>query len=293
MRSMTGYGYCDSGSLEGIDISVEIKSVNRKQLDIKINLPRELQAQEIDVRRIISSNISRGSVYVKVNMLVGGSILNQTVKVNDQLAEIYIEKAEKIKKSLGIAGELKINDILRLPGVIEKVDPDITSEKLKTGLCQTVEKALTEFNGSRKKEGLFLKKDIFKRITEMEALISEVEPLTDKLPEYYKAKLLKKLEGENLPDLDADRLLREIVIYSDKCDVSEEITRLKSHFIQFKNMLDCENKPVGRSLDFLTQEIQREINTLGVKAASTEISPKVVLFKTETEKIREQIQNIE
>ena len=293
MNSMTGYGYSESDCLDGIDISVEIRSVNRKQLDIKINLPGVLQGQELDVRRLVSSNISRGSVYVKINMSLSGSVLNQTIEINEELVSIYFEKAEKIKNRFGVSGELEIKDLFALPRVVEKVDPDIISEGLIAGLHQTVERALIELNSSRKKEGLFLKKDILKRIIEMEALMDEVEPLTDKLPEYYKAKLQKRLEQENIPNIDDDRLLREIVIYSDKCDVSEEITRLKSHFIQFKSILDMEDKPIGRNLDFLTQEIQREINTLGVKAASSEISPKVVLFKTETEKIREQIQNIE
>ena len=293
MKSMTGYGYCDSVLIDGVELSVEVKTVNRKQIDIKISMPRELMGLELDVRRIISSSISRGSVYVKVNMLLSSSVLKQTIRVNEELACIYIEKTLEIKKSLGISGELEIKDILQLPGVIDKVDPDIASEELKVELCKTVEKALAELNCSRKNEGLFLKKDILKRIVEMELCIAEIEPLADKLPEQCRVKLQKRLEEENVPVIDDDRLLRELVIYSDKCDVSEEITRLKSHFIQFKKILSSEDKPVGRSLDFLTQEIQREINTLGVKAASTEISPKVVQLKTETEKVREQIQNIE
>ena len=293
MKSMTGYGYCHSEELDGIDISVEMKSVNRKQLDIKISLPQELQGQELDIRRLISSYISRGSAYVKIIMLLSSSVLNRTINFNEELAEIYIKKAEKITKNLSMSGKLKIKDVLGLPGIIEKVDPDIVSEDLIIELHKTVHGALTELNSSRKKEGLFLKKDIQKRINQMESLISKIEPLAGKLPEYYKTKLQKRLEDENILDLDDDRLLRELVIYSDKCDVSEEITRLKSHFIQFNNILEAEDKPVGRNLDFLTQEIQREINTLGVKAASTEITPEVVLFKTETEKIREQIQNIE
>ena len=315
MKSMTGYGYCESGSLDGVDISVEIKTVNRKQLDIKINMPRELQAQELEVRRLILDNVSRGSIYVKINMLLSGSILNQTVKVNDELAAIFISKAEQIKDSLGVSGNLEIKDIFLLPGVIEQSDPDILSDKLTASLLATVKKAVDELNLSRNHEGDFLKKDMEARIAIMEALVYDIEPLASQLPDYYKSKLQKRLEDENLliiskPNLsdngetseqkqtksiriDDDRLLRELVIYSDKCDVSEEITRLKSHFIQFKSLLNSDDKAVGRSLDFLTQEIQREINTLGVKAASTEISPKVMLFKTEAEKVREQIQNIE
>ena len=324
---MTGYGYCESDTIDGIGISVEIRSVNRKQLDIKISLPGELLGQELSARKLISSRISRGSVYVKVEIKLNETILNKTIKINDALINIYLEKTEKIKNSLGISGELEIKDVLGFPGVIEEVEPDVVSGDLTIMLHQTIEKALANLNNSREEEGLFLKRDILKRIKILKTLIDEIEPLADKLPEYYKAKLQKRLAEENvliMPKLDSsselqtkplqilqqplqpqnektsrlghiddDRLLREIVIYSDKCDVSEEITRLKGHFIQFKNILETKDGPVGRNLDFLTQEIQREINTLGVKAASTDVSPKIVLFKTEAEKIREQIQNIE
>ena len=293
MKSMTGYGYSESNVLDGIDISVEIRAVNRKQLDIKLNLSRELQGQELEIRRLISSYISRGSVYVKIAISLSSSILSKTVAVNCELAETYIKKAEKISIGLNLPGKLEIKDVLLLPKVIEAVEPDVVSDDLITELFQTLEKALSELDSSRKEEGLFLEKDLLNRLAIMEKLMVELEPLVKNLPAYYRNKLQKRLEEENVAHIDDDRLLREIVIYSDKCDVSEEITRLKSHISQFKNMLRLKNKPVGRNLDFLTQEIQREINTLGVKAASTEISPKVVLFKTEAEKIREQIQNIE
>ena len=292
MKSMTGYGYCSSGNLEGIELSVEIRSVNRKQLDIKMHFPRELQCEEIAIRRLISNKVSRGSIYVKVDMVLSNDALRQTVKINDELAEIYINKTNSLKEKMNIQGNLKIKDIMLLPNVIERVQPDIVTEELTDELHNAVTNALAMLNETRLSEGLFLKDDLFNRIKEMEVLVKEIEPLAEKLPKYNKEKLQRKLEDEKLTFNDDDRLLRELVIYADRCDVSEEITRLKSHFIQFNNFLKSD-KPVGRNMDFLTQEIQREINTLGVKSASTEISPKIVTLKTETEKIREQIQNIE
>lgn len=293
MKSMTGYGYSESDQLEGIGITVEIRAVNRKQLDIKLNIQRELQGLELEIRRFISRYVSRGSVNVKVSLDLNSSALSKTIKVNSDLAKIYIKRAEEIKTGLDITGDLKIKDILLLPNVIETTEPDVISEEFKKELFKTLENALFKFDNTRKEEGLFLKNDIAMRVKLMEELIKEIEPLTKTLPEHYKNKLQKRLEEEKLTHIDDDRLLREIVIYSDKCDVSEEITRLKSHLSQFYKMLENDEKPLGRNLDFLTQEIQREINTLGVKAASTEISPMIVQFKTETEKIREQIQNIE
>jgi len=292
MKSMTGYGYCSSGNLEGIELSVEIRSVNRKQLDIKMHFPRELQCEEIAIRRLISNKVSRGSIYVKVDMVLSHNALSQTVKINDELAEIYIEKTKHLKEKMNIPGDLEIKDVMALPNVIQRVQPDIVTEELTAELCNTVKNALCNLDETRLSEGLYLKDDLFKRIQEMEVIVNEIEPLAKELPKYNKEKLQKKLEEEKLTINDDDRLLRELVIYADRCDVSEEITRLKSHFIQFNNFLQSD-KPVGRNMDFLTQEIQREINTLGVKSASTEISPKIVTLKTETEKIREQIQNIE
>ena len=292
MKSMTGYGYSESNTLDGIGISVEIRTVNRKQLDVKLNLSRELQGLELEIRRLISTYVNRGSVSARIGLSLGGSNLSKTVAVNAELAETYVKKAEEIRARLDLTGKLEIRDILLLPNVIETIEPDVVSDELKKELFGTLEKALSKLDDTRKEEGGFLKKDILSRLGLMGKLMVEIEPLTKGLPEYYRSKLQKRLEEENLAHIDDDRLLREIVIYSDKCDVSEEITRLKSHISQFNNMMGS-NKPVGRSLEFLIQEIQREINTLGVKAASTEVSPKIVQFKTEIEKIREQIQNIE
>ncbi len=293
MKSMTGYGYGESDTLDGIVLSAEIRTVNRKQLDIKLNLPRELQCKEPEIRRMISSSISRGSVYLKVDFSLGSTALEKTFKINEELAKIIVEKGKTLKNTLELPGEIRVVDILRFPDVVENKVPDLLNDDFYGELFKTIGVAISELNDSRNREGEFLKADMVKRLSVLEKLVSEIEPLAIKLPEYYRAKLEKKLEDEKFAVIDDDRLIRELVIYSDKCDVSEEITRLKSHFIQFKSLINKKDRPVGRSMDFLLQEIQREINTLGVKAASTDISPKVVAFKTEAEKIREQIQNIE
>jgi len=290
---MTGYGFSESVFLDGISFFVELRAVNRKQLDIKLMIPIELYEQELELRRILSSKISRGAVSVKVTIQVAGELLNNSLKLNKDLAIAYHKKIVELQELIADSSQLTAIDILKLPNVISEMQPvKLSSEHLKN-LYDTFDSALAKFNTSRLMEGSFLKEDILKRITHLSKLLILIEPLSKSLPEIYKKQLKEKIEKENLFSLDDDRLTRELVIFSDKCDVSEEITRLKSHFQQFNKLLQSDEQSIGRNLDFLAQEIFREINTLGNKALNSEISHYVVEFKTEAEKIREQIQNIE
>ena len=294
MRSMTGYGQAIHTCSKGIEFKIEIRTYNRKQLDIKFSLPSELFYYESTLRRIASGKISRGSINIKVKMNFIGDIVTETVNINHKLADTYLSKAISLKKDLDLPGEMRLGDILRLPNVLSFVEPDILNKEVEETLKQTMTEAFNSLNSARNEEGEFLKEDILKRLNVMEMIVDQIEPLAAMLPEINKEKLYKKIQNAEIDLQDNDeRLLRELVIYSDKSDVSEEITRLKSHYKQFQNYLNEKKKPVGRSLDFLLQEIQREINTLGVKAASPDISKLVVTLKTDTEKIREQIQNIE
>jgi uncharacterized protein (TIGR00255 family) len=293
MKSMTGYGFSECCCPDGIKFTVEIRTVNRKQLDIKLNMPSEFYDQELNIRKKISNKISRGSINVKIFMILSGKILNETLSINQDILKVYIDNANKLQANLGIENNLTLKELIGLPKVIETTQPELNSDSIILSLSDTVEKALDNLGKTRLTEGEFLKKDLDDRLNHLINLLNEIEPYTAGLPVVYKERLLKKINDEKIEIADEDRLLREIVIYSDRCDVSEEVTRLKSHFKQFSKLLSEKNKPIGRNLDFLTQELQREINTLGVKAASPETSPLVVTFKTEVEKIREQTQNIE
>ena len=291
---MTGYGQARHTCSRGIEFKIEIRTYNRKQLDIKFALPSELFYYEATLRRIASAKISRGSINIKVKMNFTGDIVSETVDINQTLAEAYLRKSIALKENLNISGEMRIGDILRMPNVLSFVEPDVLNSEVENSLKETFTEAFNSLNSARDDEGAFLTEDILKRINAMELIVEQIEPLAAKLPEFYKEKLFKRIKNADFDLHDNDeRLLRELVIFSDKSDVSEEITRLKSHFSQYKNYLNEKKKPVGRSLDFLTQEIQREVNTLGVKAASHDISKLIVTLKTDTEKIREQIQNIE
>jgi uncharacterized protein (TIGR00255 family) len=294
MKSMTGYGQAVYTCSKGIEFKIEIRTYNRKQLDVKFSLPPELFYYEANLRRISSEKVSRGSINIKVKMSFTGDIVSETIDINHKLAETYLKKSFALKKDLDLPGEMRLGDILRLPNVLSFVEPDVLNKDVENALKTALNEAFENLNKTRGEEGAFLAEDILKRISAMEAIVEQIEPLAAKLPEFYKEKLYKRIQNADFELQDNDeRLLRELVIFSDKCDVSEEITRLRSHFSQYKNYINETIKPVGRSLDFLTQEIQREINTLGVKAASPDISRMIVTLKTDTEKIREQIQNIE
>ncbi len=290
---MTGYGYGEVASVKGISFKVEIKSVNRKQLDLKLYLPSELNEYESQIRKIISDSISRGSVNASISLALSEESLKKSIKINHEILKAYIESADLLAKELGLTQNLTIADLYKLPKSLEIVNPELASdEKCVEDLLKAIRNAIIEFNKSRTNEGEFLKKHFQERISLLANILSRIEPLSAELPKIYHAKLLERIrKNQDIAIPNEELFIKELVMISDKCDVTEEITRLKSHFAQFDNLINEETP--GRNLDFLTQEIQREINTLGVKAATSEISPLVVSFKTEVEKIREQIQNIE
>ncbi|MEI6056319.1 MAG: YicC/YloC family endoribonuclease [Lentisphaerota bacterium] len=293
MKSMTGYGHGEIASKGGISFKVEIKAVNRKQFDLKLYLPQELNEYESQIRKTIADSISRGSVNVSITLALSEESLKKSIKINQEILKAYIESADSLAKELGLSQNLTIADLYKLPKSVEMVNPEFSSdEKYIEDLFQAIRLALTEFNKSRRNEGEFLKNHFSEKLALLASTLSKIEGLAVELPKIYHAKLLDRIRKNQEVTIPNEELfIKEIVMISDRCDATEEITRLKSHFSQFEKLIKEETP--GRNLDFLTQEIQREINTLGVKAATSEISPLVVAFKTEVEKIREQIQNIE
>ncbi len=293
MKSMTGYGAAERRLRDGGAVSVEISSLNRKQLDIRVNAPDDLAFFEIEARRLTQAVVGRGSVVVRITPLADDESAGGEPEINEKVAGVYLRKVRKLKERLGIVGEPTLSDILALPGVVQAGEKTRYDEVFTETAREAVKAALERLDASRGSEGEFITNDLRGRLDVLTKTVSSLEGLASGLVDVAKKRLLERLKEAGLPIQPEDeRLLKEVVLYADRGDVSEELTRLRAHLAKFKELLGS-GESTGRSLDFLTQEIQREINTLGNKAPSPDISPLVVAFKTEVEKIREQVQNLE
>jgi uncharacterized protein (TIGR00255 family) len=291
MRSMTGYGRgeVDDG---GCKFSVEVHSVNRKQSDIVVNLPRELNALEPRVRQTINEKISRGrtNVIVTYHASANGT---RKLALDTALARSYHDAMRALQKELSAPGEISIATILEAPGVMRVADDNIEAEDAWPAIQRALGSALAELIKMREREGKHLAKDLIHRLKLIRASVKQIRALHPDVVKRYGEALLDRINkaGLNLGTTD-DRLLKEISFFADRADVSEELTRLESHLAQFAHHLR-KNEPVGRTLEFITQEIFRELNTLGAKANDAAIAQHVVTCKAELERIREQIQNLE
>lgn len=294
MRSMTGFGKANASNAEiGIAFSVEISSVNRKQLEIRVSLPHEISSLELLLRQLVKQKITRGTVSARVTMTLDEKNKLSTVKINHSLLELLTKECCELQKKSGNQASWSIAELMNLPGVLETVPPDMQKAEIKTIFTQAVEEAVNNLVAMRESEGQELAKDLKERCEKLIALTDVLEPLIKKVPELLKQKLFERLEKEDFSvDINDERMLKELIFYVDRSDVSEELTRLRSHFLQLEQFLN-KDKDIGRSMDFLIQEIFREITTFGNKAAGCEVTPIIVEFKTQLEKIREQIQNIE
>jgi uncharacterized protein (TIGR00255 family) len=291
MRSMTGYGRgeVDHG---GAKLSVELNSVNRKQSEIIVNLPRDLAELEPRIRQTINERISRGrmSVLVTLQERTNGA---HKLALDMGLARSYHEAMLELQKELNTPGEITIGTILQAPGVMRSPEHSVDAAEAWPVLQQALAVALAELIKMREREGKHLAKDLIHRLKVLRKEIKEVRALYPDVVKKYRSALLERIEkaGLNLP-IDDERLLKEVSFFADRSDISEELTRLESHLAQFAHHLR-KNVPVGRTLEFITQEIFRELNTLGAKSNAAAISQHVVACKSELEKIREQIQNLE
>jgi uncharacterized protein (TIGR00255 family) len=288
---MTGYGRgeVDRG---GTKISVELNSVNRKQSDIVMNLPRDLTELEPRIRQTINEKISRGRMNVLVTLQESANGARQ-LALDTGLARSYHEAMLTLQKELSAPGEITIGTILQAPGVMRSPEHSIEAAAAWPVLEQALAAALAELIKMREREGKHLAKDLIHRLKVLRKEIKEIRTLYPDVVKKYRSALLERIEkaGLNLP-IDDERLLKEIAFFADRSDISEELTRLESHLAQFAHHLR-KNEPVGRTLEFITQEIFRELNTLGAKSNDAAISQRVVSCKSELEKIREQIQNLE
>ena len=291
MRSMTGYGRGESDR-GGAKISVEVNSVNRKQSDIMVNLPRELSALEPRVRQVVSERLARG----RTNVVVGYDPSAQnarTLALDRSLARSYHDGMRSLQKELGVTGEITIEMILQAPGVLRFAEDGLTPNDSWPALEEALSNALDELVRMRAREGKHLAKDLIRRLKVVRQSLKEVGRIHPAIAQRYRATLLDRIHKAGLElQPNDERLIKEVAFFADRSDVSEELIRLESHLAQFAHHLR-RDEPVGRTLEFITQEISRELNTLGAKASDAEISCHVVACKSEVEKIREQIQNLE
>lgn len=291
MKSMTGYGRAKLDKNNRI-YKIEIKSVNHKYSDITIKIPRSLSYLEDDVKKQIASNISRG----KIDVFVGFENYSQADKqitINEELAKQYIQKFKKIAEENELSSNISITEITKLPDVVTLKETDDDEEIIKDELLECTKEAINNFIEMRLQEGNKIKEDLKKRIDKVETMVNKISGYSTGLIEEYVVKLEERVKELLKTDIvDKSRLAMEVVLYADKCSVEEELTRLKSHMVQFNNFLEVA-EPIGKKMDFLLQEMNRETNTIGSKSGSLEITNLVVNIKTELEDIREQIQNIE
>ena len=291
IRSMTGYGK-HSLNVEKREYQVEIKSVNHRYLDINIKLPKSISYLEDTIKKEISAKIKRGKIDVFITF-ENNSQEGKNITINKELAKLYIEQLKELAQEEKILNNIEVMDIAKLPDILI-VKNDEEDEKIQNELIEVVQGAISKIIEMKNIEGNKIEQDLLQRIDKIENKIVEISAKSTGLIEEYVVKLEKRIkEILKTEELDKSRLAQEVVIYADKCSIEEEVTRLKSHIYQFRNLISNNNETIGKKLDFLIQEMNRETNTIGSKANNLEITNGVIDIKTELEDIREQIQNIE
>ena len=290
---MTGYGRGES-SQEGFKVTVEASAVNRKQSEIQVNLPRELESLEALVRDEANRRVARGRLTLRVGLVAAKDRQAARVQLNQPIARAYVQAAQRLARNLKLESRLSLDTLLRLPGVVETESPPADAEAFWPAVRSALEEALTRLVRMRVREGAHLARDLKTRVAAMRRVATQVQRLAPAVARRYQEQLCERLRQAGVEDLVADdeRLLKEVAIFADRSDISEELTRLQSHFRQFDDCLGSD-EPVGRTLDFLAQELNREVNTIGSKANDGAIARAVVTLKAELEKFREQVQNIE
>ena len=293
MKSMTGYGRGECTMYER-KFTVEIKAVNHRYNDITVKLPRAIMGFEDEIKKAISKKVFRGKLDVCVNF-ESFSQEDVNISVNEPLAKSYTETLRKLKSDLQLEGDVTIEMVSKFPDVIT-VDKNISNEntenEIRECLMKAVEDATDAFVAMREVEGETLKKNIIEKVAFVNDALQKIEERAPFVSKDYRARLEAKLADLDEIQVDESRLLTEVMLFADKACIDEEITRLHSHISQMYSIVE-ESVPVGRKLDFLVQEMNRETNTIGSKSNDIQITNHVVDIKSEIEKIREQIQNIE
>ena len=290
MKSMTGFGRASLES-NGQNYIIEIKTVNNKYSDITVKSPKRLSFMEDKIRKQIANRITRGKVEVSVSFF-DFSNKSKNVVLNKEIAKEYIKQLREIADENNLSENISVVEIAKLPDILNSIDSD-NDEEIAGEALQCLNMALDSLIEMRKTEGENIKQDLLVRIERVQNLVDKIAENSKGIVEEYVSKLEKRVKEILKTDVvDENRIAQEAVIYADKTSIEEELTRLNSHIVQFKELVNSDG-PVGKKLDFMIQEMNRETNTIGSKAGSGEITKAVIDLKVELEDIREQIQNIE
>ena len=291
VKSMTGFGRY-RGSYDGLDILCEVKSVNSRYLDTNVKISRGFAALEEKIKQFAANKVSRGKldIYVSIER-IGGE--RGEIAVNEEFLKTYVTLLKDVKKRYGLGGKVSVDTVASRPEVFTTERRDEDMDKVWESLAAVLENAFDSFGGMRLAEGEKMAKDVLNHLETLESIRESIAlrapQAVKESNEKMRSRIKELLEGA---EYDESRLMTECAVFADKADISEELARLASHFEQFRNIIN-EDKPVGRKLDFLVQEMNREVNTIGSKANDGEIARSVIEAKSTVEKIREQIQNIE
>ena len=288
IKSMTGYGSA-KGTVEGIEVSVELKSVNNKFLDTSVRLPRSFIFAEETVKAAVQSHISRGKVdvFVTVDTSMADDMV---VRVNEPLLKGYIDALQHIADEYALPNDISVMSVSRFPDILSVEKKELDADAVADGIKSITEQ---DFDSMRVREGEKLRNDVLLKLENIENFVGIIEESAPKTVTEYRQRLLQKLnEVLGSAGVDESRIITEAAIFADKVAVDEETVRLRSHISQLRTMLET-GSPIGRKIDFLMQEFNREANTTGSKCQNSDIAHVVVDLKSEIEKIREQIQNIE
>ena len=290
MKSMTGYGRGEAAG-KGCQVSIDISTVNRKQLDIRFAPPKEALFLETIIRSTVPKYLARGNVNIqlKLNMTEGFN----SVRFNDAVIKEYVDHIKKMQQRMNINTPVSLTEVLALPGAVEPGDPEIPVDSLTEVTEEALKIALEQLVENRSTEGAHLKQDICDRQAILVSTLSELVQISSKSTNLFRDKIMSRIKEAGLDlELDNDRLHQEVVFYADRADITEELVRLEAHLKQF-GLLLSKTEPVGRELDFLMQEIHREVNTCASKSSDRDLARIVITLKAEVERCREQIQNVE
>lgn len=290
MKSMTGFGRANLES-NGKNYIIDIKTVNNKYSDITVKCPKRLSFMEDKIRKQIANKITRGKVEVSVSFF-DFSNKSKNVVLNKEIAKEYIKQLREIADENNLSENISVVEIAKLPDILNSIDSD-NDEEIINETLQCLNMALDSLIDMRKAEGENIKQDLLARIERVKNLVDRITANSKGIVEEYVSKLEKRVKEILKNDVvDENRIAQEAVIYADKTSIEEELTRLNSHIVQFNELVNRDG-PVGKKLDFMIQEMNRETNTIGSKAGSGEITKAVIDLKVELEDIREQVQNIE
>ncbi len=292
IRSMTGFGRCEVADGER-KFTVEMKGVNHRYLDVNIRMPKKLNFFETSIRNLLKKRIQRGKVdlFISYEDLSEGQV---SLKYNEALAQEYLDYFRQMETTFGLENDVRVSTISRCPEVLTMEEQALDEEELWNGLEKALNGAIDQFVETRTLEGENLKKDILEKLSGMLELVGYIEERTPRIIAEYREKLEAKVQ-ELLEDtqIEESRIAAEVVIFADKICTDEELVRLRSHIVHMKETLESSDSGIGRKLDFIAQEMNREANTILSKANDLEVSNVGIDLKTEIEKVREQIQNIE